>query len=124
MTRIERLPVRIHTAVASRLKLMAKLDIGEKRLPQDGRINYQVGSKNLDMRVSTLPGVHGESIVLRILDRSDTSVDLAELGMPEKILAQYQRIIKQPHGMILITCLLYTSPSPRDGLLSRMPSSA
>ena len=103
MTRIERLPVRIHTAVASRLKLMAKLDIGEKRLPQDGRINYQVGSKNLDMRVSTLPGVHGESIVLRILDRSDTSVDLAELGMPEKILAQYQRIIKQPHGMILIT---------------------
>ena len=103
MTRIERLPVRIHTAVASRLKLMAKLDIGEKRLPQDGRINYQVGSKHLDMRVSTLPGVHGESIVLRILDRSDTSVDLAELGMPENILNQYQRIIKQPHGMILIT---------------------
>ena len=103
MTRIERLPVRIHTAVASRLKLMAKLDIGEKRLPQDGRINYQIGSKQLDMRVSTLPGVHGESIVLRILDRSDTSVDLAQLGMPQNVLKHYRNIITQPHGMILIT---------------------
>ena len=103
MTRIERLPVRIHTAVASRLKLMAKLDIGEKRLPQDGRINYQVGNKDLDMRVSTLPGVHGESIVLRILDRSDTSVDLAQLGMPKNVLTHYQRIINLPHGMVLIT---------------------
>ena len=103
MTRIERLPVRIHTAVASRLKLMAKLDIGEKRLPQDGRINYKVGSKQLDMRVSTLPGVHGESIVLRILDRSDTSVDLAQLGMPQNVLKHYRSIITQPHGMILIT---------------------
>lgn len=103
MTRIERLPIKIHTAVASRLKLMAKLDIGEKRLPQDGRIDYQVGSKRLDMRVSTLPGVHGESVVLRILDRSDMSVDLMELGMPEKVLRQYQGVINQPHGMILIT---------------------
>lgn len=103
MTRIERLPVKIHTAVASRLKLMAKLDIGEKRLPQDGRIDYKVGNKQLDMRVSTLPGVHGESVVLRILDRSDTAVSLKQLGMPEKILEQYQGIINQPHGMVLIT---------------------
>ncbi len=103
MTRIERLPIKIHTAVASRLKLMAKLDIGEKRLPQDGRIDYQVGNKQLDMRVSTLPGVHGESVVLRILDRSDTAVSLQQLGMPEKILGQYQNIIGQPHGMVLIT---------------------
>ena len=103
MTRIERLPVRIHTAVASRLKLMAKLDIGEKRLPQDGRIDYQIGSKQLDMRVSTLPGVHGESVVLRILDRSDTAVDLTELGMPERELENYRGVISQPHGMILIT---------------------
>jgi len=103
MTRIERLPVKIHTAVASRLKLMAKLDIGEKRLPQDGRIDYQIGSKQLDMRVSTLPGVHGESVVLRILDRSDTTVELTALGMPEKVLKQYQGVISQPHGMILIT---------------------
>ncbi|MEX2468529.1 MAG: GspE/PulE family protein [Pseudohongiellaceae bacterium] len=103
MTRIERLPVKIQTAVASRLKLMAKLDIGEKRLPQDGRIDYQIGSKQLDMRVSTLPGVHGESVVLRILDRSDMAVELTALGMPEKVLTQYQGVINQPHGMILIT---------------------
>ncbi len=103
MTRIERLPVKIHTAVASRLKLMAKLDIGEKRLPQDGRIDYQLGSKQLDMRVSTLPGVHGESVVLRILDRSDTAVELQALGMPERVLELYQGVITQPHGMILIT---------------------
>lgn len=103
MTRIERLPVKIHTAVASRLKLMAKLDIGEKRLPQDGRIDYQIGNKQLDMRVSTLPGVHGESVVLRILDRSDTTVELKQLGMPQEILKRYQGVINQPHGMILIT---------------------
>jgi general secretion pathway protein E len=103
MHRIERLPLRIATAVASRLKLMARLDIGEKRLPQDGRIDYRTGSKQLDMRVSTLPGVHGESIVLRILDRSDTAVSLQQLGMPENILASWQDLISQPHGMILIT---------------------
>ncbi|MDO9318183.1 MAG: ATPase, T2SS/T4P/T4SS family [Gammaproteobacteria bacterium] len=103
MTRIERLPIKIHTAVASRLKLMARLDIGEKRLPQDGRIDSRIGNKQLDMRVSTLPGVHGESIVLRILDRSDTAVSLQQLGMPEAILGIYQHLITQPHGMILIT---------------------
>ena len=103
MTRIERLPVKIHTAVASRLKLMARLDIGEKRLPQDGRIDYQFDNQHLDMRVSTLPGVHGESVVLRILDRGDMSVDLQQLGMPKHILNDYQKIVTQPHGMILIT---------------------
>jgi len=103
MTRIERLPGKIHTAVASRLKLMARLDIGEKRLPQDGRIDYQIGNNQLDMRVSTLPGVHGESVVLRILDRSDTAVDLQQLGMPDQILQDYQSVVSQPHGMILIT---------------------
>jgi len=103
MTRIERLPIKIHTAVASRLKLMARLDIGEKRLPQDGRIDSRIGAKQLDMRVSTLPGVHGESVVLRILDRSDTAVSLQQLGMPDLILGKYQQLITQPHGMILIT---------------------
>lgn len=103
MTRIERLPIKIHTAVASRLKLMARLDIGEKRLPQDGRIDSRIGTKQLDMRVSTLPGVHGESVVLRILDRSDTAVSLQQLGMPQEILGKYQELITQPHGMILIT---------------------
>ena len=103
MHRIERLPVRITTAVASRLKLMARMDIGEKRLPQDGRIDFRTAGKQLDMRVSTLPGVHGESIVLRILDRGDTAVSLQQLGMPDNILGTYQNLINQPHGMILIT---------------------
>jgi general secretion pathway protein E len=103
MTRIERLPVKIQSAVASRLKLMARLDIGEKRLPQDGRIDYRIGARDLDMRVSTLPGVLGESIVLRILDRQDLSIELSALGMPENVLRDYTRVITQPHGLILIT---------------------
>jgi general secretion pathway protein E len=103
MARIERLPVKIQPAVASRLKLMARLDIGEKRLPQDGRIDYRVGNRDLDMRVSTLPGVLGESIVLRILDRRDLSIDLADLGMPDAVLRNYSKVINQPHGLILIT---------------------
>lgn len=103
MTRIERLPVKIQSAVASRLKLMARLDIGEKRLPQDGRIDYRIGNRDLDMRVSTLPGVLGESIVLRILDRNDLSIDLADLGMPAQVLRGYTRVITQPHGLVLIT---------------------
>jgi len=103
MQQIESLPVSAQPAVTSRLKLMAKLDIGEKRLPQDGRIEYTLGQKKIDMRVSTLPGVHGESIVLRILDRSDILVDLEELGMPSSVLQGWQGMIKQPHGMILVT---------------------
>jgi len=103
MTRIEKLPIKIQSAVASRLKLMAKLDIGEKRLPQDGRIDYRIGDRELDMRVSTLPGVLGESVVLRILDRNDLSIELTDLGMPQKVLQDYARLITQPHGLILIT---------------------
>lgn len=103
MQQIESLPVSAQPVVTSRLKLMAKLDIGEKRLPQDGRIEYSLGQKKIDMRVSTLPGVHGESIVLRILDRSDILVELEKLGMPMQILKSWQTMIKQPHGMILVT---------------------
>jgi general secretion pathway protein E len=89
MVRIERLPTKIHASIASRLKLMARLDIGEKRLPQDGRIDFKLGRRQLDMRVSTLPGVHGESVVLRILDREDTAVTLTQLGMPEETLPSH-----------------------------------
>jgi general secretion pathway protein E len=83
---IERLPSSIQSAVTSRLKLMARMDIGEKRLPQDGRIDHRIGTRQLDMRVSTLPGVLGESVVLRILDRQDLSIELTELGMPMHVL--------------------------------------
>lgn len=103
MQQIETLPVSAQPPVISRLKLMAKLDIGEKRLPQDGRIEYKLGQRKIDMRVSTLPGVHGESVVLRILDRSDILVDLEQLGMPPKVLETWQTMIRQPHGMILVT---------------------
>lgn len=103
MVGIEKLPATVQPAVSSRIKLMAKLDIGEKRLPQDGRIQYQMGDHTLDMRVSTLPGVHGESIVLRILDRGDVSVNLEYLGMPTDILKPYAKMIHQPHGIILVT---------------------
>jgi len=103
MVNIEDLPASVIAAVSSRVKLMARLDIGEKRLPQDGRIQYKMGERALDMRVSTLPGVHGESIVLRILDRSDIQVNLSDLGMPADVLKDYSRIIQQPHGIILVT---------------------
>jgi general secretion pathway protein E len=103
MVNIENLPASVIAAVSSRVKLMARLDIGEKRLPQDGRIQYQMGNRSLDMRVSTLPGVHGESIVLRILDRGDVQVSLDELGMPPDVLKSYAKIVLQPHGIVLVT---------------------
>jgi len=103
MVNLEYLPTTVIAAVSSRVKLMARLDIGEKRLPQDGRIQYQMGERALDMRVSTLPGIHGESIVLRILDRSDIQVSLKQLGMPPEIFKHYSKVIQQPHGIILVT---------------------
>lgn len=103
MVNLEHLPASVIAAVSSRVKLMARLDIGEKRLPQDGRIQYQMGERSLDMRVSTLPGVHGESIVLRILDRSDVHVNLEKLGMPPDVLKPYSQVILQPHGIVLVT---------------------
>ncbi len=103
MLTIETLPATAQAAISSRLKLMARLDIGEKRLPQDGRIQFTINQRKLDMRVSTLPGVYGESIVLRILDRSDVMVNLEQLGIPEDVLHPYTQVVSQPHGMVLIT---------------------
>ncbi len=103
MVDVEHLPASVQASVSSRVKLMARLDIGEKRLPQDGRIQYQLGNRSLDMRVSTLPGVYGESIVLRVLDRNDVHVSLDQLGLPLHILKPYSQIIRQPHGIVLVT---------------------
>ncbi len=89
--------------VISRVKVMAKLDIAEKRIPQDGRISLKIGSNSIDVRVSTLPSNHGERIVLRILDKQATQLDLAHLGMPENILKSTRKLISQPHGIILVT---------------------
>lgn len=89
--------------VISRVKVMAKLDIAEKRIPQDGRIALHIGDHNIDVRVSTLPSNHGERIVLRILDKQAAQLDLSLLGMPNSTLSTIQKMIAQPHGILLVT---------------------
>lgn len=89
--------------VISRVKVMAKLDIAEKRIPQDGRISLRIGGHNIDVRVSTLPSNHGERIVLRILDKEAAQLDLSLLGMPEDTLKAMRAMIAEPHGILLVT---------------------
>ena len=89
--------------VISRIKVMAKLDIAEKRIPQDGRISLKIGGHNIDVRVSTLPSNHGERVVLRILDQQSAQLDLNLLGMSSASLLKIRRLIAQPHGIILVT---------------------
>ncbi|MHB8347681.1 MAG: GspE/PulE family protein [Acidiferrobacterales bacterium] len=94
---------RIATALLSRLKLMAGLDISEKRLPQDGRFNVRVRDKSVDVRLSTLPVQYGESAVMRLLNQTSGVLDLAQVGMPDDMLARFRRMIHSPHGMVLVT---------------------
>ena len=94
---------RIASALLSRLKLMAGLDISEKRLPQDGRFNVRVRDKSVDVRLSTLPVQYGESAVMRLLNQTTGVLDLSQLGMPEAQLARFRRMIHSPHGMVLVT---------------------
>lgn len=89
--------------ITSRLKIMSKLDIAEKRLPQDGRIALRIGGRPIDVRVSTLPTGHGERIVLRLLDKKAGQLDLSELGMDNDTLNVMKKLIAQPHGIILVT---------------------
>lgn len=96
-------PHKMHAAIISRLKIMANLDISERRLPQDGRIRAVVGGRKLDLRISTLPTVGGEKCVIRILDGRSIAVGLDQLGLDETALHIWQRQIKQPHGIILVT---------------------
>jgi general secretion pathway protein E len=93
----------LHAALISRLKIMAELDIAEKRLPQDGRISLRIGGRGLDVRVSTLPSAHGERAVLRLLDKSESKFSLASLGMSGDVLGGFQRLVQQPHGIVLVT---------------------
>ncbi len=93
----------LSAAIISRIKLMAKLNIAERRLPQDGRIKIRLVGREIDLRVSSLPTLYGESVVLRILDRSSISVDLETLGMEDDTLAQFTHMIEQPHGLLLVT---------------------
>jgi len=94
---------RIASALVLRLKLMAGLNISEKRLPQDGRFSLIVKKRKLDVRVSTMPIEHGESVVMRLLDQTAGVSTLDEVGMPEKMLAHFRRLIHLPHGLILVT---------------------
>ncbi|MDC8760457.1 type II secretion system ATPase GspE [Janthinobacterium fluminis] len=93
----------IHGSLISRIKIMAQLDIAEKRLPQDGRITLRVGGKPVDVRVSTLPTGHGERAVLRLLDKEAGRLDLAHLGMSGAMLPEFDGLLKQPHGIVLVT---------------------
>ena len=93
----------LHAALISRLKIMADLDIAEKRLPQDGRISLRLGTRAIDVRVSTLPSAHGERAVLRLLDKSGERISLEAVGMQGGVLQKFERLIAQPHGIILVT---------------------
>jgi general secretion pathway protein E len=100
---IEQPPRRQQAAIVSRVKIMAKLNIAERRLPQDGRIKLRTMGKEIDLRVSTLPTLYGESVVLRILDRSSIVLDLEQLGFPRDTLEEFERLIVRPYGLLLVT---------------------
>ena len=94
---------RVNSALVLRLKLMAGLNISEKRIPQDGRFNVRVKGRSIDVRVSTMPSQFGESVVMRLLDQSQGTLNLNATGMPPVLLDNFRRMIKKPHGMILVT---------------------
>jgi len=96
-------PRRLQAAVTSRIKLMAEMNIAERRLPQDGRIRVTVRGRRVDVRVSTIPTVHGESIVMRLLDRSSVFLPLEKLGFASAMLRRFEALIKRPHGILLVT---------------------
>ena len=96
-------PANLTAAVISRIKIMAKLNIAERRLPQDGRIMVRVQGKELDLRVSSVPTAHGESVVMRLLDRESVVLDFKSLGFTDEFLAQFMHVLEQPHGILLVT---------------------
>ena len=96
-------PSQLQHAVVSRIKLLAELDVVERRRPQDGRIRVRLESRELDLRVSTVPTLHGESVVLRLLDRGGRQIGLAELGMSQHVLDGVMQLARRPHGMLLVT---------------------
>jgi len=96
-------PKHLQAALVSRLKVMARLDIAERRLPQDGSARVRVGEREIDIRVSTIPVAEGERVVLRLLNRSSTLLPLTELGMPQQILDSFRNVITEPYGLVLVT---------------------
>ncbi|MBI3188719.1 MAG: type II/IV secretion system protein, partial [Gammaproteobacteria bacterium] len=94
---------RIATALVMRLKILAGIDISEKRLPQDGRFNIRIKDHSVDVRLSTMPVQYGESVVMRLLDQSTGLLDLERLGMPDDIVRRFRKVIHAPHGLVLVT---------------------
>jgi general secretion pathway protein E len=103
MHEVESPPRRLSAAVISRVKIMANLDIAERRLPQDGRIKLRIQGKEIDLRVSTVPTMHGESVVMRILDKGGVPLDFASLGFEPDLLAKFNEVLLRPHGILLVT---------------------
>ena len=97
------LPYKLKGAIISRIKIMATLDIAERRLPQDGRIKLHIGHKKIDLRVSVLPTIYGEKVVMRILDQSNLNLDMSKMGFSEKSLRDFNESLNSPFGMILVT---------------------
>jgi general secretion pathway protein E len=100
---VEPPPARLQAAVISRIKIMSRLDIAERRLPQDGRIKLTVRGHDIDFRVSTIPSLHGEKVVLRVLDRTAVEFDYEKLGLPADIRQGIERALELPNGMVLVT---------------------
>ena len=96
-------PKRLALSIISRIKVMSNLNIAERRLPQDGRIQISIGGRQIDLRVSTLPTQFGESVVLRVLDRTTVSLEIENLGMPTDVYDQFTSDIKKPHGIVIVT---------------------
>ena len=96
-------PRHLAAAISSRIKVMSNLDIAERRLPQDGRIELNVGGNPVDLRVSVLPTMFGESVVIRVLDRTVVSLDLEKIGMEPAMLASFRELIHKPNGIVLVT---------------------
>ncbi len=94
---------KFHPAIVSRLKILSHLDIAEKRLPQDGRIRLKVAGREIDLRVSVIPMIHGEAVVLRILDRGDTVLGMEHLGMARRDQNAWEKVLQLPHGIVLVT---------------------
>jgi len=103
MREVESPPARLSAAVISRVKIMAKLNIAERRLPQDGRIQLRVQGKEIDLRVSTVPTMHGESVVMRILDKASVVLDFSVLGFSPATLRRFLDVLALPHGILLVT---------------------
>jgi general secretion pathway protein E len=128
LTRAPEPPNQLHHAVVSRLKLLAELDISERRKPQDGRIRVRLESRELDLRVSTVPTMYGESVVLRLLERGGRPVDLSELGMSPAVHSAMEHLAQRPHGMLLVTgptgsgktTTLYAALQARDALAEKI----